>query len=395
MMALLVCLKLVATATCYASGNAGGIFGPSLFIGAMLGGAVGGVAHMLLPDYTGSVGAYALVGMGAAFAGIIRVPLTSVIMIFEVTRDYTIIVPLMIANLIGYYISSRLQEEPIYEALLHQDGSIYWVLATIVPILDEHKRPNQYVSIRTDITQRKEAEEALKESDRRFRDLLGNVELIAMTLDRRGMVTFCNDYLLRLTGRKRQEVIGRDWFADFIPDADTETEAIFRANIDAGMIPLHHHNPIKVQGGAVREIAWNNTMLRDPAGNIIGTASIGEDVTERNQAVEALRQSEERFRQVVENIHEVFWMSDVDKRRMIYISPGYEAIWARSCESLYAAPNSWNEHIHPADRERVLKASHSKQIRGNTMRPTASFGRTALYAGSGTGPIPFRTLRGP
>ena len=121
-MALLVVLKLVATATCYASGNAGGIFGPSLFIGAMLGGAVGGVAHILLPDYTGSVGAYALVGMGTAFAGIIRVPLTSVIMIFEITRDYSIIVPLMISNLISYFISSRLQEEPIYEALLHQDG---------------------------------------------------------------------------------------------------------------------------------------------------------------------------------------------------------------------------------------------------------------------------------
>ena len=74
----------------------------------MMGGAVGGVAHMLLPDYTGSAGAYALVGMGAAFAGIVRVPLTSVIMIFEITRDYSIIVPLMISNLISYYISSRL-----------------------------------------------------------------------------------------------------------------------------------------------------------------------------------------------------------------------------------------------------------------------------------------------
>lgn len=121
-MALLVGLKIIATATCYSSGNAGGIFGPSLFIGAMAGGALGGVAHMLLPDYTASVGAYALVGMGAAFAGIIRVPLTSVIMIFEITRDYSIIVPLMIANLISYFISSKLQEEPIYEALQHQDG---------------------------------------------------------------------------------------------------------------------------------------------------------------------------------------------------------------------------------------------------------------------------------
>ena len=122
LMALLVVLKLVAVASCYASGNSGGIFGPSLFLGAMLGGAFGGAAHLLMPDYTASVGAYALVGMGAAFAGIIRVPLTSVIMIFEVTRDYSIIVPLMISNVISYFISSRLQETPIYEALLEQDG---------------------------------------------------------------------------------------------------------------------------------------------------------------------------------------------------------------------------------------------------------------------------------
>ncbi|MFN8008604.1 MAG: chloride channel protein [Terriglobia bacterium] len=121
-MLLLVVLKVLATTTCYATGNAGGIFGPSLFIGAMLGGAVGSIAHSFFPDYTGSIGAYALVGMGTAFAGIIRVPLTSVIMIFEITRDYSIIVPLMISNLLSYIISYQLQKEPIYEALQHQEG---------------------------------------------------------------------------------------------------------------------------------------------------------------------------------------------------------------------------------------------------------------------------------
>jgi CIC family chloride channel protein len=119
---LLAVLKIVATAVCYASGNAGGIFGPSLFIGATMGAAVGSVAHSLFPAYTAGPGAYALVGMGTAFAAIVRTPLTSVIMIFEVTRDYTIIVPLMISNLIAYFISHRLQREPIYEALAHQDG---------------------------------------------------------------------------------------------------------------------------------------------------------------------------------------------------------------------------------------------------------------------------------
>ena len=123
-MLILLAMKLVATATCYSSGNAGGIFGPSLFIGAMLGGAMGQAVHAVLPYHTGNAGAYALVGMGAAFAGIVRTPMTSVIMIFEVTRDYTIIVPLMIANLCSYFLAQRLQKLPIYEALSRQDGII-------------------------------------------------------------------------------------------------------------------------------------------------------------------------------------------------------------------------------------------------------------------------------
>jgi CIC family chloride channel protein len=88
----------------------------------MIGGALGSVAHHMFPAITAGPGAYALVGMGAAFAGIIRTPLTSVLMIFELTRDYTIIVPVMIANLISFAISYRLQRQPIYEALAHQEA---------------------------------------------------------------------------------------------------------------------------------------------------------------------------------------------------------------------------------------------------------------------------------
>ena len=119
---LLVALKLIGVTVSYASGNAGGIFGPSLFLGAMLGGAIGTVAHNLLPGYTATPGAYALVGMGAVFAGIVRAPMTSVLMIFEMTRDYAVIVPLMIANLTSLFISRRFQKQPIYEALAQQDG---------------------------------------------------------------------------------------------------------------------------------------------------------------------------------------------------------------------------------------------------------------------------------
>jgi len=118
---LLCAVKLVATVVSYASGNAGGIFAPTLFLGAMAGGAVGIGMQTWAPFPTGGPGAYALVGMGALFAGIIRAPMTSVFMIFELTQDYQILVPLMVANLFSFLISKRYQAKPIYHALLEQD----------------------------------------------------------------------------------------------------------------------------------------------------------------------------------------------------------------------------------------------------------------------------------
>jgi CIC family chloride channel protein len=121
-MALLFVLKAIATGISYASGNSGGVFAPSLYIGAMLGGALGVVVHTYAPFPTAMPGAYALVGMGTLFAGIIRAPLTSVFMIFEITQDYQILVPLMVANLLSFLISKHYQPAPLYDALLQQDG---------------------------------------------------------------------------------------------------------------------------------------------------------------------------------------------------------------------------------------------------------------------------------
>ena len=120
--ALLIVFKFIAVIVSYASGNAGGLFAPSLFLGAMTGGAIGTIVHHLWPAYTSVPGAYALVGMGALFAGIMRAPMTSVLMIFETTHDYAVIVPLMIANLVSYLISLQLQPETIYQVLEKQEG---------------------------------------------------------------------------------------------------------------------------------------------------------------------------------------------------------------------------------------------------------------------------------
>jgi CIC family chloride channel protein len=119
---LLLCLvKLAATVISYSTGNAGGIFAPSLYLGAMAGGVVGILVHQFAPFPTAGPGAYALVGMGTLFAGIIRAPMTSVFMIFELTQDYQILVPLMIANMLSFLISKRFQHAPVYHALLEQN----------------------------------------------------------------------------------------------------------------------------------------------------------------------------------------------------------------------------------------------------------------------------------
>ena len=118
---LLGVVKIGATVISYASGNPGGVFAPTLYIGAMTGAVVGILIGRIAPFVPGDPGAYALVGMGALFAGIIRAPLTSVFMIFEVTQDYQIIVPLMVANLLSFYLSRRFQPLPLYHALLEQD----------------------------------------------------------------------------------------------------------------------------------------------------------------------------------------------------------------------------------------------------------------------------------
>ncbi|HEY6446971.1 MAG TPA: chloride channel protein [Acidobacteriaceae bacterium] len=117
-----VFLKLLATTVSFSTGTPGGMFAPTLFIGAMLGGAVGAFEKHFFPHLTGTVGAYSLVGMGVLFAGFLRVPLTSVFMVLEVSGNYSIILPVILANTIAFLLSRSLQPVGIFEIFTHQDG---------------------------------------------------------------------------------------------------------------------------------------------------------------------------------------------------------------------------------------------------------------------------------
>jgi CIC family chloride channel protein len=122
MMAAFCVLKLAATVCSYASGGSGGIFAPSLFMGGMLGGAVGYIDVTVFHHSSDAIGAFAVVGMGAVFAGIVRAPMTSILIVFEMTGGYELVLPMMIANMSAFALARYWRNVPVYEALLAQDG---------------------------------------------------------------------------------------------------------------------------------------------------------------------------------------------------------------------------------------------------------------------------------
>jgi chloride channel protein, CIC family len=114
---ILAGLKIIATTLSFVSGTPGGMFAPTLFIGAMLGGAIGGAERHFFPSLTASTGTYALVGTGVLFAGFLRAPMTSVFMVLEVSGNYSIILPVIVANTFAYLVSRSLQPTSIFDLL--------------------------------------------------------------------------------------------------------------------------------------------------------------------------------------------------------------------------------------------------------------------------------------
>ncbi|HKN60346.1 MAG TPA: chloride channel protein, partial [Candidatus Acidoferrales bacterium] len=148
---VLAALKILATGFSFLSGTPGGMFAPSLFIGAMLGGAVGSIEQHFFPALTGTIGTFALVGMGTFFAGFLRVPITSVFMVIELSGNYTAILPVMISTLVAYLISRQYQKVPLFDMLSRQDGlvlpSIEERREQVALVVDDAMRPDAAIVV--------------------------------------------------------------------------------------------------------------------------------------------------------------------------------------------------------------------------------------------------------
>jgi diguanylate cyclase (GGDEF)-like protein/PAS domain S-box-containing protein len=172
--------------------------------------------------------------------------------------------------------------------IVRPDGAVRWIQMRAFPILDGAGGAYRTAGIWADVTKRKLAERDRRESDRRFSDLLRNVDLLSVMLDRQGRITYCNDYALRLTGWRREDVIGQDWFAMFVPAGIDQMKSAFQALLADAPEVWHYENEIRTRSGERRLVRWNNSVLRSGAGDVIGTASIGEDITQRKEAEERI-----------------------------------------------------------------------------------------------------------
>ncbi|MEO6859940.1 MAG: PAS domain S-box protein, partial [Microcoleus sp.] len=168
----------------------------------------------------------------------------------------------------------------------------------------------------------------------------------------------------RIFGYNRLEAMGRHGVDLIVPETAKEyvRELSITLLTNQGGVTSLNENIRK--DGKIILCQWYNTTLVDVDGCIIGVASLIQDVTEFHSAVEQLRASEEQFRQLAENIHEVFWIREPNQQHIVYVSPACEKIWNLSCESLQSEPEAFWAAIYPDDRDRV-KAAFEKQVQGD------------------------------
>ncbi len=209
-------------------------------------------------------------------------------------------------------------------------------------------------------------EEQLKASLKEIGDLKAALDehaIVAIT-DPQGKITYVNDKFCAISRYSRNELLGQD---HRIINSGYHSKEFIRdlwVTIARGEV-WHGEIKNKAKDGSFYWVDTTIVPFFDSEGKPRQYIAVRADITKRREAEEALRESEAQFRQVVENIREVFWMADTDNDRILYVSPNYETIWGRTCESLYVNPQAWLGSIHPEDRERVQKAVLLKQPRGD------------------------------
>jgi PAS domain S-box-containing protein len=208
-----------------------------------------------------------------------------------------------------------------------------------------------------EITERKQAEKELREEQEKAQKYLDIAGVMMLALDQDGNISLINQRGCEILGYSNDEILGRNWINTFIPESIRDEMQGVHQKLMHGDVEslLYYENPVLTRNGEQRMIAWHNTLVRDEEGRVITSLSSGEDITERKRAENELRASEERFRQLADNIQEIFWMTDAITGEEIYISPAAEKIWGRSIDSMLHGQDAFIESVLPEDRPLVLE----------------------------------------
>lgn len=218
--------------------------------------------------------------------------------------------------------------------------------------------------------QRERAVVALLASESRLREVLETVPLVAVSLDTRGRVTFCNDALLRLTGWSREEVLGADWFSRFIGATDAAVRELFRKAVATGELLQHYENEILTRGGERRLVRWSNTLIHAD-GRIVGATSLGEDVTVRREAEEALRESESRFRSLVDGVSSIPVQGFDRDRRVVFWNAASERLYGYKAAE--ATGKRLEDLLFPPETRDAIVASCNAWLVGGPAVPAGEF----------------------
>ncbi|MGH9614776.1 MAG: PAS domain-containing protein, partial [Bryobacteraceae bacterium] len=239
-------------------------------------------------------------------------------------------------------------------------GTRKWIETRLVPLRNRQGTVTHVMGIARDLTEQRRTEESLKEREEWGQKIVSTAMEGFWMIDLEGKIVDVNEAYCHLSGYSREELLSMRVNDVVVSEPSPalvirHVQRIARSGND--FFETRHRR----KDGQVIEVEVSATFLklREPR-----VFAFFRDITERKQTERALRVSEERFRQLADNIREVFWMSDTAKSEIIYVSPGYEEIWGRACDSLYASPRGWVEAIHPDDRKRVLEAALTKQVSG-------------------------------